>query len=140
MVELFFTSNCVKYFFSKNYSFQASQSLFDGNSVTIVSNQVNIQCSQLSIVPTDLGSLIKNTQGGNFRISLPLRFYVSLNFLFDHLCRSEICIFRSFWPFQMWNSTKKSKFKAPKLLNVSFWPSEISHNWIHVKSEWQENY
>ena len=54
--------------------------------------------STILILYTDLGSLIGNTQCGNFRIFLPLRFYVKSTLVilnaqknchFDHLSSSE---------------------------------------------------
>ena len=44
--------------------------------------------------------------------------------------------FWDFWHFQVLNFSTNKNAKLPK--NDSFWPCEISQNWFHVKSEWQE--
>ena len=99
---------------------------------------------------TDLGSLIGNTQCGNFRIFLPLKSYVnsildfwshwsSKNWRFDQMTESEFKIFGYFWNFQVWNSQKIQIHSLQNGCNDSFWPSKVCKNWFHIKSEWQEN-
>ena len=47
---------------------------------------------------------------------------------------------RNFWEvltFLMWNFSKIQRIQ--NYWNGSFWLSEISQNWFHVKSEWQKN-
>ena len=81
---------------------------------------------------TDPGSLIRNTQCGNFRIFLLLRFYVKsisvilkpLNCHFDHLSCCEFCILGNFWHFHVWNVSKNQESKLQKLLKrqfLTFW-------------------
>ena len=68
-------------------------------------------------------------QCGNLAIFLPLWFYVKSNLA-------------DFWQILTFSSVEsnKSKFKASKNIKWSvFWPSEISLNSFHVKSELQEN-
>ena len=103
-----------------------------------------------SSINTDLGSLIGNTQCGNFRIFLPLKSYVnsildfwshwsSKNWRFDQMTESEFKIFGYFWNFQVWNSQKIKIHSLQNGWNDSFGPSKVCKNWFHIKSEWQKN-
>ena len=91
---------------------------------------------------TDLGRLIGKTQCCNFRI---LR---EINFCHFEAQKMPFWPFEQHWmlnfwellTFLMWKFSRDQNSKSPKLFkNGSFWPSEISQNWFHVKSEWQEN-
>ena len=77
---------------------------------------------------TDLGSLIRNTQCGNFRIFLLLRFYVksiliilkSQKLPFMPFEQPWILNFRNFWHFQVWIFSKNQNSKPSKLLKQQF--------------------
>ena len=97
---------------------------------------------------TDLGSLIRNIHCENFRIFLPLRFYVKSILV---LVKPKKLLFEPFeqlWILNLWNFfyffeceiILRYKIQSLQIAqDGSFWPSEISQNWIHVKSEWQGN-
>ena len=57
------------------------------------------------------------------------------NCYFDLLNSSEFYIFGSFLHFQVWNFPKVKIQSLQNCYSGSFWPSEVSQNWFHVKSE-----
>ena len=74
---------------------------------------------------TDLGSLIGNTQCGNFRIFLPLRFYVKLILVILKPQKTAILtiwatlrfeFLGTCWYFQVWNVSKNQNSNFSKLL------------------------
>ena len=94
---------------------------------------------------TDLGSLVGNIQWGNFLTFLAILILRKINFgwfqkikncHFDHLSRSEFCIFGNFWHFKCVIFTKIKFQSLWNSKNGSFLSSEISQNWFHAKSEW----
>ena len=77
-------------------------------------------------------------------ILLPLRFYVKSILII--LKDSELVILTmaaaNFEFLEILTFSRvKSIFNASKMVRMhgSFWPSEISQKWFHVKSKWQEN-
>ena len=79
---------------------------------------------------TELGSLIGNTQCGNFRTFLPpLRIYEKSILVilkpkyshFDHLSSPESWIFGSVWHFQVWNLCQNQNSKPSRLVKQKFW-------------------
>ena len=86
---------------------------------------------------TDLGSLIGNTQCGNFGIFMPLRFFKWNQFwsktaILIIWAALDFKIFWKFWQLQVWNFSKSQNSKPPKLLEwqfLTFWnqPKLISH-------------
>jgi len=97
---------------------------------------------------TDLGSLIGYRQCGNFRIFLLLRFYVKSFLVILRPKKLPFWLFEQLWILNFWRLLyifKSEIFQKIKILslqndkNDSFWPSEISQIWFHIKSEWQEN-
>ena len=72
---------------------------------------------------TDLGSLIGNTQCGNFRILLPLRIYVKSILVTLKHCKTALLTIWAALNFQF-------------LQTFDIFKCE---NWFHIESEWQEN-
>ena len=85
------------------------------------------------IAPYRPGSLIGNTWNQFWS------FWSPKNCHFYHMNSSEIWFLSYFWHFQVSNLRKKKIQSLQNCWNDSFWPSKISLNWFHVKSDWQEN-
>ena len=82
-----------------------------------------------------------------FSTFLPLWFFVKSFWAGYRRSKPAIStIFESlnldFWEFHTLEYQKikqNSKIIAAKMVMGSFWSSEISQNWFHIKSEWQKN-
>ena len=81
-----------------------------------------------------MGSLIGNTQFGNFMIFMPLRFYKEINFGHCEAPKMPFWPFEQLWILSLWEFLTFSSIRLqknqnsmpPKLLNGSFWPCEMS--------------
>ena len=75
-------------------------------------------CKYLQIF-TDLGSLIRNTQCGNFRIFLLLRFYVKSILINFKARKLPFWPFRQLWILNFWESLTFSKVKFSQKLKFN---------------------
>ena len=85
---------------------------------------------------------------GNFRIFLPFRIYVKSILVSLKPSKTAILTiwetvnFEFLRSFDIFKCGILPKIKIQSLQNCwnsIFWPSEITWNWFHIKSEWQEN-
>ena len=91
---------------------------------------------------------INVTQCENFRICLPLIFCMKSILIILKPPKTAIWTILSALHFEtlgfgdIFKSEKSPKIKIQSLQNCwngSFWASQTSQNWFHVKSEWQKN-